>query len=405
MNKGWLRYGLASMTLLGVGLAGFVVACGDDDSGKTVGSPDSGTQETSTPPPEEEKDAGDSGTTTPTQPNAKLQLVNAATDFGPSNPVGAIRVCYGLGPSAIAPIPPLPDRKASPAQPFPGVYVGTGGPVPTTGADLSQVPSIVPYVMNAQSLAQRGLVKPDTGVGVACDAILGGTADAGEPLVEGKDYWKLPPIPGTTFAKGSSLILVLTGCAGDSTKGVEKCGPDFTAGAPGNGNLKVTIHEVDRKATIDGAKFGAQFIHASPAGATFLQALPGGGLKVVPGFITGSDLNTFKGVSGGGGDAGTAVELNAKTDLVQIDGVQVGSDSFTANPNVAALGIPLPQIQLLTYGGNIPDGGAYRNGAAFTFVAVGDPAEDADAGGGNFNTKKFHYIALPNDPVNEVYKP
>ncbi|MGK4864712.1 hypothetical protein ACSMCR_24290, partial [Salmonella enterica] len=77
---------------------------------------------------------------------AKIQLVNAATSFGPSNPVGALRVCYGLGPTALAPLPPLPDRTSSPAQPYPGVYIGTGGAVQTTGADLTTVP-IVPYLM------------------------------------------------------------------------------------------------------------------------------------------------------------------------------------------------------------------------------------------------------------------
>ena len=80
----------------------------------------------------------------------------------------------------------------------------------------------------------------------------------------------------------------------------------------------------------------------------------------------------------------------------------MATDSFTVKPDVAALALKLSAVQLASYGGNVPDGGDYRNGAAFTFIALGDPAEPA---AGGTNTKTFHYIALPNDPVNETYKP
>ncbi|MBX3258514.1 MAG: hypothetical protein KIS78_21055 [Labilithrix sp.] len=401
-NTKWLRYSLASLTLIAGGLSGLLVACGDDDDnpvtpGNDAGDTDTGTTDAGTTdaPNDQTNPPADAGT------NAKLQLVNAATDFGPSNPVGALRVCYGLGPSAIAPLPPLPDRKSSDAQPYPGVYIGTGGAVQGTGADLTTVP-IVPYLMNAQSLSDRGVFRTDAGAGPTCADLLGNAVDAGGAFVEGVDYWKLPAIPANTFVKEKSFILVLTGCAGDSTLGAEKCGEGFAPGGdPGNGNLKVTVYEVDRASAVAADKIGTQFIHASPAGAA---ALAVGGIQVVPGYIANaSDPATFKGLSADGG-AGPAVAVGGKTDFVQVEGVNVASDSFTANPSAANLAISLANIQLASYGANVPAGGEYRNGAAFTFIALGDPAEPATVGG-QFNTKTFHFIALPNDPINEVYKP
>lgn len=403
-NKGWLRYSLASLTLVGAGLGAFLVACGDDDDNVTPrdggsdtgpGTEDGGGGQDAAPDQQNPQDAG--------PPNAKLQLVNAATSFGPSNASGALRVCYGLGPQgAIATLPPLPDRKSSDAQPFPGVFIGTGGAVQGTGADLTTV-EITPYLMNAQSLAQRGVVKPDAGVGISCTDLFG--ADAGGPLVEGVDYWKLPVIPANTFVKDKSFILVLTGCAGDANvTPTAKCGPDFAgAGNPGNGNLKVTVYEVDRKTAVAQDKIGTQFIHASPAGAA---ALAVGGIQVIPGYITDkNDPATFKAVSGAGGaDGGTAVALAAKTELMQVTGVNVAADSFIANPSAANTAFTLQQIQQFSYGANVPDGGNYRNGASFTFIAVGDPAEPPIVNE-QFNTKVFHFIALPNDPISEVYKP
>lgn len=399
-NKGWLRYSLASLTLVGAGLGAFLVACGDDDDSVTPGPKDSGldTSMADTGAPDAPVDAPapvDAGT------NAKLQLVNAATDLGANNPVGAVRICYGLGEAGtIAPLPPLPDRKASDAQPYPGVFIGTGGTVQGTGADLTNV-AITPYVMNAQALAQRGLVKPDAGgTGKTCIDIL--EADAGGALVEGVDYWKLQPIPAGTFTKEKSFILVLSGCTADSQTAAAKCGADATdAGV--NGNLKVVVYEVDRATAIAADKIGTQFIHASPAGDAVITQ--GAGIAFQPAYMTDAqDAGSAKPVSTGN------VAVGAKTDLVQVEGVKFDapSDYFTANPNanpaVLPIAIPLTSIQLLSYGANVPAGGNYRNGAAFTFIAVGDPQEDADAGG-SFNTKKFHYIALPNDPVTEVYKP
>ncbi|MBX3201739.1 MAG: hypothetical protein KF894_26615 [Labilithrix sp.] len=402
-NTKWLRYSLASLTLVVGGLSGLLVACGDDDDapvgpGNDAGGGDTGLEDGGTTDAPNDQTNPDA---TQPPPNAKLQLVNAATDFGPSNASGAIRVCYGLGPSAIAPLPPLPDRKSSDAQPFPGVYIGTGGAVQGTGADLTTVP-IVPYLMNAQSLAARGVVRTDAGAGPTCPDLLDNVVDAGGAFVEGVDYWKLPVIPANTFVKEKSFILVLTGCAGDSTVGADKCGEGFATGAAGNGNLKVTVYEIDRATKIDADKIGTQFIHASRAAETTLAGLGGGALTAVPGYMTdGSDPSTFTSLNPDGG-AGTTVALGAKTELVQVSGVDVAAHAFTANPNTPIVARPIALIKQLSYGANVPAGGDYRNGAAFTFIALGDPAAlPAEP----TNLRFFHFIALPNDPVNEVYKP
>jgi hypothetical protein len=397
-NTGWLRIGLGSLTLIAGSLGGFLVACGDDDNAST---PKDGGADTSTPTEDSgggDSGGNDSGPKDAGPPNAKLQLVNAATSFGPDNEVGAIRVCYGLAPTVLAPLPPLPDTAAA-GQPFPGVFIGTGGAVDGTGADLSTI-AITPYLINAQTLGERGIIKGNAAN--ACAGLI--FQDAGGALEEGKDFWKLPAIPANTFLKNKSYILILTGCAGNATvTPAAKCGADFTAtpDTPGNGNLKVTVHEVDRATAIDADKIGAQFIHASAAGNAVITNGPPA-LGFVPAFMKAAD-------AGAGSPLVTApVAVNAKTDLTQVANVNVATDLFTinvnANPETLPIAIPLPLIQQATFGGPPPDGGAYRNGAAFTFIAVGDPQEPAQVGG-NFNTKTFHYIAFPNDPINNVYKP
>lgn len=413
-NVSWLRYGL--MMAMGGSIAmGVFVACSDDPEVTPPTStprPDSGT---TTPEPDASStpDAGDAG---PTTPIAKISIINAGTDFGPTNPAGAVRVCFALtAPGAtpvIASVPPLPDEPpaSNPSAP-PGIYIGTGGAFRSFGIPLDNA-AVTPYVMNSTRLAQRGIVKPGPGSpGLPCSEILkpGATLDGGA-AIEGVDYWKLPDIPSQTLLSGKSFVLVLTGCSGDATSTPGKCGEGFSPdGGVGNGNLKVRIFEVDRATTIASNAIGTQFIHASAAGAAFLAAAaPDGGIPVVPGYVSAD--GGFKPVSGG-----TPVAYADKTSLVQVEGVEVTTDRFTANPAVPTLGIPLQAVQLMTYGrdsnGNPlppPDGGAYRNGAAFTFVAVGDPEQPQTVGGvdgGPFNTRTFHYLGVPNDPTIVPYRP
>lgn len=402
-NKEWLRYSLASLTIIGAALSVGLVACGDDDDNGSTPTPDSGTPDGSTPDVDGSSDDASKPDSGPKPVPAKLQLVNAATSLGPASQSGALRFCYKIG-TAYAPLPPIPDR-AAPGTPFPGVFIGTGGNAAGTGISLAAL-AIRPVLLNAETLLARGLVNTD-GKPLQCGQILGAGAadyDGGQlgALKQGIDYWELDSFNAGDLADDNSYLLVLTGCAKSSTAGVSKCGPDFNPAdeTKPNGNLKITKFTLDHKTPIGADRIGAEFVHASAAGASLLASI---NLQAVPGFIKDkNDVATFTGLTA---DAGVA--LNTKTPLVQVEGVNVATDSFTVNPTAASqVAYPLPLIQALSYGGAPPDGGAYRNGAAFTFIAVGDPEEQQtlDGGpGGAFNTKFFHYIALPNDPASTVY--
>jgi hypothetical protein len=395
--------------LVGAGLGGFLIACGDDDN--TVTPKDGGSTETSTG--DSGGGGGDASTDAPPPPvdagsPARLQLVNAATDFGPNNASGGLRVCFAAGTTAanvtLTGLPALPDESSVPGVP-PAVYIGLGGNVTGTGLPLSAL-FIQPYLMNAQSLAAKGIVKPGPGQpGKGCSEILASTFDAGTgPLVENVDYWKLPVINSGTFLNEKSYLLVLTGCTGDTAiENKQKCGDDgFNPdGGPGPGNLAVRIYDLDRATAIPADKVGTQFVHASASAAFYLGTQF---VQVNPAYqTTKGDPSTAKSVST---PPDSGVTLYDKTDLVQVSGVNFASDYFTANPAVAPLAIELPLIQAISYPTGVPEGGAYANGASWTFIAVGDadPTVSADAGG-RFNTKKFHYLAFPNNPPVSVYKP
>lgn len=416
-NKRWLRYGLASLTLMGAAsLSTLLVACGDDEEPTPIApKPDGGdTDPNPDPDPDPTSDAGADATTPPEKDPARLQMINAATDFGPNNVPGIVRVCFGAGTDAdatkVTPLPALPEASAVDTIP-PGVPIGLGGNVTGTGLNLADL-YIQPYLMNGVSLAEKGIVKKEAGEpSTSCAELL--KADFkdkdGNGLKENEDYWKLPLIEKGTLLAEKSYLLVLTGCAADATADAAKCGPGFTAGtdpAPGIGNLKIHIHEIDRATKIDDDKIGVQFVHASAAGEAFLATQPGteGGLKVVPGFITGTDPGTFKAITGDGTPGSGPVDLNKATELRQIEGVTFESDSFTANPNVAPIALPLPLIQGISFPTGAPDDAKLRNGAAFTFIAVGDPTVPA-GDPTSPNPKTFHYLAFPNNPPISVYTP
>ena len=404
-NKGWLRYSLASLTLVGAGLGAFLVACGDDDDNvvpKDGGGADTAPGDSGAPDAQNDQQSPvDAGSP------ARLQLVNAATDFGDNLKSGGLRVCFAAGTTAanvtLTGLPALPDESPAADVP-PAVYIGLGGNVTGTGLPLAGL-FIQPYLMNAESLYAKGIVKPGPGQpGKGCSEILAPNFDGGAgPLVENVDYWKLPVIPAGTFQQDKSYLLVLTGCTNDTKIGnKEKCGPGFqNDGDAGAGNLEVHIFELDRATEIPADKVGTQFIHASPS-AKFYFANNVPPLTVLPGYQSvPGDAGTFKSVSG---DA--AVDLYQKTNLVQVEGVNFESDSFTANPYSDKFAIALKDIQALSFPTGVPEGGAYANGTSWTFIAVGDadPAVPTEVGG-KFNTQKFHYLAFPNNPPISVYKP
>lgn len=422
-NKRWLRAGLASLTVCGLALSAFVVACGDDDTGGggitpgvdsgndtgkadtgSSGSVDSGSDTGSNP-----MDSGADADATVKPTPAKLQLINAATQLGATDTVTALRICYKIGADEAhlnwAPLPPLPNRKVGP-QPFPGIYPGTGGPVAGTGVSLEKL-VVKPYVLNALSLEQHGqgsTVTPDT-MNTTCQDIL--EADAGGPYIENKDYFVLPVVPAGTFKDGNSYLLALTGCAGGSTATSGQCGGDPGV-TPGVGNLKINLFQIDNTTKVDSDKLGVQFVSISPNLESTLQTQSGGTLHTRPSIQ--SDKNnatTAKliAATADGGDAGGDVAPGTLTTVLQVSGVNNQSDFVMANPNFSQVAYSLPQVAALTFG--VADGGAYANGGAYTVVAVGDISADPDGGNGGatFNTKFFHFLALPNDPTITNFDP
>jgi hypothetical protein len=424
-NITWLRYGLVSTLVASAGLGATLAACGDDDSGGGS-TPDSGggTTEGGTIPDSSITDAPvdsarDAGTF------AKLTIVNATTDMGTNAEIvagnAAIRVCFKQGATTqtliTAPYPPLPDKKpeSSPLLPA-GIYYGTGGTLPSFPLDL-ETRIVQPIIMNAKSLAAKGIVNPGTGAtGTTCDELIGPNVDASTfGLVENADYWILPEIKAGTFKKERSYVLTLTGCVGDPSPSTQssanKCGPKNPTAPfnPGPGNLAVGIFEVERTA-VTPTGVGIQFLHASAAAAATLDAFPGLG-AAKPGFLTNpADAGGFIGVTPDGGQPYPGIVTPPRA----IDGVTQASYFAYAKTNPFAspqpiAPYPLPIIERLSYPG---DGAApppyVKNGANFVFVAVGDPQASpyVDLSGdastqeaGVFNSRVLHFLAFPTDPA------
>jgi hypothetical protein len=413
----WLRYGLGALVATGAAMSGLLIACGDDDSG-TAPRPDSGT-------------TGDTGTVTPpsdgsTQDQkapgpapAKIQIVNAATDLGPDADLAGnnlVRICFASS-GVVVTAPPLPNEAVVVGGNTlpPGIPVGLGGSVPSFGLPLDTI-NITPYVMNGKSLFAKGNFKGTGGTEVACDKLVGAGAPAGA-LTENVDYWKLGDIPAGTLKSGGSFALVLSGCAANTTVDATKCGPNFTAGAAGPGNLKVTVYGLENATTIPGTSIGVQFIHAATPSEPVLANALGAGqrLPVQPG-IAQSDGGAYQFIGDGG-----AVALGQATALSQLQGVTLANELAPSPAAYQAAAfrptaLPLATIQALSYPtGVIPAGGEYKNGAGYVFIAVGDltaaPYVDntgapADAGGTNrFNTRTFHYLGFPTNPTIARFTP
>lgn len=419
-NTRWLRYGLATTIAAFAGLGLALTACSDDDATTTT-TVDSGpdTDSSATDSSSDAADAAkpDAGTL------AKLRLVNGATDLGPNMAVNArgdaaIRICFKSGTTeaklSVAPYPPLPDKSAIPGAPA-GIPYGTGGTFPSFGLDL-EGRFIVPIIMNAKTLALKGIVNPGNGSpGTTCDDLVGATAltgDAGKGLVANQDYWELPVIKTGTFQKEKSFVLLLTGCVGDATiPNKDKCGPNPPTGTtPGVGNLAVKIFETNRTAVATDA-LGAQFLHASTQ-ANALLGPTAGNFPIEPGFMANpTDGGTYKAASA------APVPVLTLSPAIGVKGV-TSTDYFVASKNSpiapdggSGSGIPLRPLplSLIQQLSGIPAPSIFADGKNFVFIAVGDVQQpvfsfvdgggQGDGGdGSSFNTRTFHYLAFPTDP-------
>lgn len=416
-NTQWLRFGLSTFILVGAGMTGLLVACSSDDDNPTPApSTDSGADTGTTDGSTDEDSGSDAGNDSgPTLPNAKLSIVNAATDLGPDAKIDdatnfqAARICFGVTADIVNPAPAIPGTAPS-GLTVPGLYIGTGGIVPSFGIPLEGL-TIYPYLMNAASIFKRGIPASQS-----CADLLNKNSnfDGGGALAENTDFWKLPPIQAGTFKNGKSFVLVLSGCAANATADATKCGSGFTAGnGPGLGTLKVDVLEIDRETAVPADAIGTQFIHASYAMANALLGQDGKPLPIIPGFIK-NQADQIEGFlpATDVADGGVA-PLAAPTALKAVKGVEFTTtdggpgERFTPNgtiasPQIAQLAIPLSSIEALSG----LKAGTYANGKAFTFIMVGDPAEPptktVEIGGNSTpipNFRTFHFLGLENDPV------
>lgn len=442
-NIKWLRYGLASTVLACGAFGAILIACGDDDGGGGVTATDGG-KDNNTPPNDSggNNDTGggnDSGGDSATPAPAKIVLVHAATDYGPNNPLGMVRVCYATKTATeanfgLSPLSPLPHSKDPDSQlPFPGIPIGTGGPFPSTGLPLEQF-SIRPYVISAQALANRGITgnAPET---PRCNRLLqagfvpdGGFPDAGDAgaLTENVDYWTLADIPVGQFKNKKTYILAVTGCTADtnSTTFFGKCGPDPTnptqpynpPGTPGKGNLTIAVLELDATTTVAANEIGVQVAHLSPSyesqrSVTTLDAGAVWAFKPVFGAKdAGGDANAYVAATT---DERRFTQPPTITPLAKLKGVATADGFFAANDDDFPGQTPLIPIQLNNFTGMNPALGQlsiqylsenktvpataqlYVNGKSYTFVLVGDPTQTQTLDPLT-NLRRAHYLAYPN---------
>lgn len=409
----WLRYSLASLIAASAVASGLLVACSsDDDTNNGTITPDSGGgndsgtgNETST-----ETDGGSDADAAPPKVPAKLYIVHGATSLGDTDKSGTVRVCFATAPAAtpndfsVTPFPVLPHSiPTGGTQPIPGILQGTGGPFPASGADYEGL-AIRPYIMNAERLAQRGIIGNDPAT-PRCSQIFGTTFDAGAlPFEENKDYWQLPPIPAGTLKANHSYLLAVTGCTLDAPEGTLGCGQgdddsEFHptgAETPGVGNLKLSVIEIDTS-DVAADEFGAQFIHAAPgyAFAAANEAVP----DLIP--VVGSPDDA--GVQYVAGETAVAYKRNATvaSALVKLKNVDTTKAFLAANPsgtgdkpfiplplnNTGKVSDTYPPIQYLSTG-SIEATPLFVNGKGYTFVAVGTP--------GATGLGAFHFLGFPN---------
>lgn len=438
-NKKWLRYGLASTAMACGALGAILVACGDDDSGVTANQPDgsttdtgggdTGTVDTGTP---------DTGTDSSTPKPANIYVVHGATDYGPGNPSGIVRVCYATKSATatdfgISPLPPLPSSVPDgSALPLPGIPIGAGGPFPSTGVPLEGL-AIRPYIISAPALASRGVVG-ETGLATIarCPFLLGpdagvpdgGFANDAGPLQQNTDYWQLADIPAGTFKNGKTYILGIYGCTND-TDGTPvtgyggKCGPNTDGtgtfapdGGKGPGNLKVVVLELDTATTAAATEMGVQVAHLSPQYEAYKNqpAISPFAPVMVNGDNNGPDGSAPKYVSPDGGEQAINFQANptAPSPMVKVTGILSNQGYFAANdttltaPLEMFVALPMnnsvgkqPSIQAITEGkANTQE--LYVNGKTYTFVLVGDPLPPGDVSTGVGPLRRVHFLGFPN---------
>lgn len=381
------RWVLAASLVLGGAFALAMDGCdGDDTPAKTL-PVDSGNPSDTLPPGDSSLDViapPDSGA------HAKILLVHASPD------VPAVRVCFAVGTKAdgsdavVVPIPPLPDR-INGADPYPGVFPGTGGAFPDLGVDLS-TKVIVPYVIIASAVKDD--VRSDAGPPkLQCAELLGNGPNA----LPGTAYLKLPLLPAGTLASGKTLLLAATGCLPNEPQGAALCGASYDAII---GNVALGLYELDTKVVASSTQVGAQLLHlASPVEGKLQAPMSASILGPDASIVNGEPITS----SAHFGD------LAPKTAAVVALADPTHSALFVSIPNpdagapLANVAVPLPLVYQITTGESIGVDQYFKGASNLVFVAVGDPTEPTFLDAGTFNGKSLHFLAFPSDPPVKSY--
>jgi len=465
-----IRFGIAA-SLAAMGVVGAMAAgCSDDEGGgggkdsgtdapktDTGPTPDTGTPDTGKPDATADADAAP-------PPTVKLIIVHAAPGFGddgtPANVPGrAFRMCFATsvagGAPVVSPLTALPDtqtdfQKANGLPP--GIYSGTGGPLPQFPIDPSQI-EITPFAIRADKIA--GQTAADASQNNCADLIGSDGQGTGSAILAGKkdtDYFQLKTIPAGTFQLGNTYLLAFLGCnKGLDPAAIAKCGGDYT---PAAGNLQVGIAKLDNKDPVlpadagAGVTIGMQFAHRAAA----VENLTGAPSKAANGVIVGYIGATVIPPPDAGGDAdpdaapsdagptivptvfpllNTAVQYKADqiapagqaavvtlpdnsatpfgVFIPSADGGPINPGQYNPlDPNSTGqriVALPLSVIHQLSTGA--PPGDActlFVPGHSYTFVLVGDPTQaqlGLPDGGRNpsYDGRGVHIIAFPSDPV------
>jgi hypothetical protein len=398
-------FGLATLLAAG-GIGALGVGCGGGNSSNGSGSPD-GSMESSveaaasdspadvTPVKEGGSEAGD-GAVPQTGPFPRVFLVHASPNLPP------VRFCFGVGDPTnaatytIFPFAALPDS-ASPGQPFPAVFPGTGGEFknPVPGVDLGTL-TLTLYVVNAQAIAsQTADGGTDGGPELTCDQLIPTAGATGSTfLTPNTDFWQLNTIPAHTLMDGMSYVEAITGCLpGLPFDGGANsyCGAGYSTTT---GNVGLTQFALDTMTTLDAGSMGVQFAQAStPWAAAVAEAPADGG----PWFTGGGVFTVVPPGPDAGPDAGATIVRQViaapmsfgnvtrptLTPFSGLDFTSGASGAFVAIANIQQQPLyppfaePFPLATALTYGANpVPDGGAPQYGKGYAFVLLGDPLQD-----------------------------
>jgi hypothetical protein len=376
----WLRLGIGAVLFVGGGAAAFVAGCGGDDTSAAPGT-DAGNDDATL------SDSG-GGAEDGGLARGKVIVVHASPD------VPAVRFCFGTGnnddgsDTQVGPLPALPHL-SRPGQPFPGIFPGTGSPLPDI-TDLSQR-AVTGFVILAEKIVGDN---GDAGTERDCPALLGANGQGGA-LTKLVDYFQLATIPKGTFANGTTTLIAATGCfpkALDPSASANLCGADFNELT---GNLSGRLFKLDR--VTQAGTLGAQVLQVSPS----LDAESDGGTGLTTGFLA---------ADGGPLADGGPIVITTGQKYGELKPDQAAQNAGIASnaENVAfftavgatATPLPLPIITQLTTGAadtQLDGGPYYQDNMNYTFVVLGVPGQPLTVDGG-VNGHALHYLAFPNDP-------